>query len=131
MFNQVSGDSMSTMKMQDLSGLPNLANPPAPSQKIEPPKVMTAEERYDNLFSSDDETEKRAKEQQKKAQSKSTRSREDPRFERKNRDAKAQAEEQRQKISASHIMYRASSDQESSRAQKVVKEQEKLPSPVK
>jgi hypothetical protein len=50
----------------------------------------TNEEKYDNLFSSDDENERRAKDQ-KKAQNPRNigRSRDDPRIDRKNRQSKS------------------------------------------
>ena len=56
------------MKLQEITGLPNLANPPAPKQDKPQQSLMAAptnEEKYDNLFSSDDENERRAKDQKK------------------------------------------------------------------
>jgi hypothetical protein len=60
------------LKIQEITGLPNLSNPPAPLPKQDHAKVQQGvmagpsnEEKYDNLFSSDDENERRAKDQKK------------------------------------------------------------------
>ena len=72
MFKQGQDAGLAGLKIQEISGLPNLANPPAPLPKQDHSKVQqtlmtgpTNEEKYDNLFSSDDENERRAKDQKK------------------------------------------------------------------
>jgi hypothetical protein len=105
---------LTALKLQELTGLPNLANPPAPSA----PKET---KQYDNLFSSDDESEKKAKVQQSKPRAK-----EDPRLDRKNREAKPVADD-RQKISASLNLYRAPSEDTPKPARPEKEEQKQSP----